>query len=350
MNRSFDRARMARLAWWLSPLAPRGARPAGVRRREITLGPGGGSYLYQPEHGAVRDVWLISPGLHADGPDDPRMERFASILAASGTLVLSPRSPALCGLQLTPEVIPFLACAADALAAEPAARGLPLRVVSVSVGSLAALRLAAVRDLARVVVIGGYADPTAMLASLCGADAEPRDPLNQPVAFLSTVDALPEPIHDRDRLVAAWRGFVRTSWSREAWKRPGATLHHAAAHALAPAVDLRDRELFLTGCGALPGGHVRCAAALARGRHGFLDPRPHLASLRTDVTAIHGVTDTVIPIDQLDALVAALPRTRAVRLGGFAHSRAVGAGALVRILPRVADEARAFAAVVRALA
>lgn len=370
MARSHELRRLARLTWWLGPWSPRAVRPSGVRRRAVMLEAGPPSFVYTPADGDIRAAWLISPGLHYDGPDDPRMDRFAAILAATGAIVLSPRSPALCGLQVTADAIALLARAADALAVEPAARGLPLQVVGVSVGSLAALRLAAAREVARLVVIGGYADAGALLASLCGADAEPReptngdrdrlradaparqpvDPLNRPVAFLTLLDELPVRVHDRARLTAAWRRFVRISWPHAAWKTPGATHHHAAAHAVAREVDRRDRELFLVGCGVLPGAQPLCAAAFARGRHDYLDPRPHVSRVGADVTAIHGRGDTVIPIAQLDALVAALPRTRAVRLGTFAHSGTASMRELLHHLPRLGDEARAFAAVVRAIA
>jgi len=342
-----DFLRTARLAWWLGPWSPRTARPAGVRRRAVALGPTGPSYVYAPVDRDVRAAWLVSPGCHHDGPDDPRMDRFASVLASTGAVVMSPRSPELCGLQLGRGALPALERAYDALAAEPAARGLPRHVVSVSVGALAALQLAAsprvAADLGRVVVIGGYADPAAMIASLCGADAEPRDPLNQPVAFLSFLDHLPVTVHDRARLADAWRWFVRTAWPREAWKRPGSTAHHAAARELTREVDPRDRELFLTGCGALPGGHALVAAAHASGAYAHLDWRPHAAAIRADVTAVHGVTDSVMPVAQLDALADALPRARAIRLGGFAHSRTVSARALLRDVFALRDVLRAVA-------
>ena len=339
--------RFARLAWWLGPWSPRGARPAGVRRRAIALDPSGPSYVYAPTEREARAAWLVSPGCHHDGPDDPRMDRFASVLASTGAIVLSPRSPELCRLELGRGALASLERAYGALAAEPAARGLPRHIVSVSVGALAALSLAAsprvAADLGRVVVIGGYADPSAMIASLCGADREPRDPLNQPVAFLTLLDHLPVAVHDRARLADAWRWFVRTAWPREAWKRPGATAHHAAAHALAREVDPRDRELFLVGCGARPGGHALVAAAHATGAYAHLDWRPHAPAIRADVIAIHGVTDPVMPIAQLDALAAVLPRARTIRLGGFAHSKTLGAGAVLRDVFALRDVLRAVA-------
>lgn len=353
----------AKLAWWLGPWSPRAARPRNVRRRmlrNIHSADGGPSYVYAPTDGAPRVAWLISPGLHHEGPDDPRMDRFASVLASAGAVVLSPRSPGLCGLQLGLDAIDALARAHAALTAMPEAAGLPVRIASVSVGALAALRLAATSRTAgtpgtaaaieRVVVIGGYGDPEALMSSLCGADAEPRDPLNQPVAFLTFIDHLPAPIHDRARLIAAWRWFVRTAWPRDAWKRPGATAHHDAARALAREVDPRDRELFLTGCGAAPGGHALIRLAHAAGEYSFLDWRGHAAAIRADVIAVHGINDNVIPIGQLDALAGALPRARTIRLGAFAHSRTVAGRDLLAHAPRLADEVRALRDVVRAIA
>lgn len=332
------------LAWWLGPWS-RGAQPGGVRRRTVEVeGAGGPSYLYAPTGQAPRAAWLISPGLHHDGPDDPRMERFAMALASAGAVVLSPRSPELCRLRLAPDAIAALGRARAALAAAPEAAGLPLRVVSVSVGALAALRLAASAEVERVVVIGGYADPVAMIASLCGADAEHRDPLNQPVAFLTFLDHLPVAVHDRARLETAWRWFVRTAWPHDAWKRPGATAHHAAARELAREVDARDRDVFLTGCGVAPGGHGLVRAALASGAYGHLDWRPHAPAVRAEVVAVHGVTDNVMPIAQLDALAAALPAARTIRLGSFAHSKTVAS------LPALARDLRALRHVLHALA
>lgn len=342
-----DLIRYARLAWWLGPWSPRNARPTGVRRRAVALDASGPSYVYAPVDREVRTAWLVSPGCHHDGPDDPRMDRFASVLASTGAIVMSPRAPELCRLQLGHGAVASLDRAYDALAAEPGARGLPRQVVSVSVGALAAMRLAAsprtAGDIGRVVVIGGYADPTAMIASLCGADGAHRDPLNQPVAFLSFLDHLPVTVHDRARLTDAWRWFVRTAWPRDAWKRPGSTAHHGAARELSREVDPRDRELFLIGCGALPGGHALVAAAHATGAYAHLDWRPHAAAIRADVVAVHGVTDNVMPIAQLDALAAALPRARTIRLGGFAHSRTVSAGAILKDVLSLREVLRAVA-------
>ncbi len=346
--------RVARLAWWLGPWSARAARPGNVQRRTVIVdGSDGASYLYAPTDRPPRAAWLISPGLHYDGPDDPRMDRFASVLASSGAVVLSPRSPELCSLRIGHDAIAALGRAHATLARDAGARDLPLHVVSVSVGALAALRLASAPTTAgridRVVVIGGYADPEALSASLCGADAEPRDPLNQPVAFLTFLDRLPVTIHDRTRLITAWRWFVRTAWPRESWKRAGATAHHAAARELTREVDARDRELFLVGCGAIPGGHALVRAAEATGAFAHLDWRPHAAAVRADVVAVHGVADRVIPIAQLDALAAALPRARTIRLGAFAHSRTIDGRALWSQVPRLADEVRAFAGVLQEL-
>lgn len=358
---SLDLLGLLRLAFFVGPWAPRALRPQAVQRREIDLGHGlgparesvGPSYLYTPSDRPVRAAWLISPGLHADGPDDPRMDRFAAVLAASGTAVLSPRSPALVDLRLAEEVIPFLQHAARAFDLEPESAGVPLRVLGVSVGSLAALRLAADPDFAsrieRLVLVGGYADSRALIASLCGADTAHRDPLNRPTVFLTCLDHLPVTISDRARLVAAWHRFVKMAWKHDAWKQPGATAYKDAAKQLASDVDPRDRELFLIGCAAEPGAHALIQAAFATGHYDYLDPRPYLGGVRAEVSAIHGLSDPVVPIEQLELLLAALPRTRPIRLGFFSHSRTVALSTMLRNLPRLVDEASAFAALMRAL-
>jgi hypothetical protein len=50
-----------------------------------------------------------------------------------------------------------------------------------------------------------------------------------------------------------------------------------------------------------------------------------------------------MPIAQLDALAAALPRARTIRLGGFAHSKTVSAGALLRDVLSLREVLRAVA-------
>lgn len=345
----------ARLAWWLGPWAPRGRGPAAVERAPLALG--GGSYRYRPRAAPPRVAWLISPGLHPDGPDDPRVDRFARVLAAAGGLVLSPRSPTLTGLTLGAGAITDLAAARAALAAQPDARGLPVRIVSLSVGSLAALHLAAdpAAAITRTVLLGGYVDPVAVVRAMSGADPVPRDPTNQPTVMMTFADDLPIAIADRAALVRAWAEVVRATWAVPAWTRPGSVAHHGVVRRIAATVTAADRDLFLMGCTLAPGGHALAAAAQARPRYAYLELRPLVPAIRAgggELWAFHGPHDDVVPFAQLAQVRAAAPWARCYRLAGLDHGgpqplRALVAGLAPRAL---AAELRSFAALCAALA
>ena len=78
----------ARLARWLGPWADPTRAPF-VRTEQATV-----EHLtvrvYHPRGRTPRATYLIAPGLHYAGPDDPRMDRFCRILAAAGQLVIAP--------------------------------------------------------------------------------------------------------------------------------------------------------------------------------------------------------------------------------------------------------------------
>jgi len=319
----------ARLRYWLGPWASSTARPAQVAVRPVDGLPPG-SRLYTPTDRAPRGGLVISPGLHYDGPGDPRMDRLARILATAGFVVLSPASPDLMQLALTPSVIDDLVRAVDALLAAPELpAGARPALFSVSVGSLAALRVAAMprfaHRISQLVVFGGFADPVALMRALT---QRPRDPLNQPLALLTLLMHGPDApcATDAQRLRDAWHRMIRATWPRGELKRPGSTGHHPIALALAAELPARLRPLFLVGCGVQPGAWSHCASALARDHFAYLDPRPHLATLTCPVTIIHGVADNVIPFEQAGALAAALPaavRCTVLPTGLIAHSSTV---------------------------
>jgi pimeloyl-ACP methyl ester carboxylesterase len=194
------------LARWLGPWAPAEGAPPVARRELPIAGPRPfRARLFQPIGRAPRRAFLVAPGLHHAGPDDPRMDRFCAVLAASGAAVLAPAIPDFLALRVTPEAADDFARALDAFGHRPT-------VFSISFGSLLALRLAAARpdQIERVVVFGGYADFAAAIRfSLSGQG----DPLNRPVVFINLIDQLGAGEH-REPLLAAWRRFVEATWGR----------------------------------------------------------------------------------------------------------------------------------------
>ena len=311
----------ARLVRWLGPWA--GERvPPGIRREELRLDGGRlRCFLYEgprPPTGA----WLVTPGLHPQGPLDPRLDRFCRVLAAAGSLVLAPALPDHLALRLAQAAADDLALAFDELAR----RSPRPAVFSISFGSGPAIALAArdgYRDrLAALVLFGGFADiADAARFALAGAR---HDPTNGPAVMLNLVEHLP-PRCGVDRVAAAWRAMVARTWGRPELKLPGA--RDPLAHELAAALGAAERDLFLEGCLLKPGALARLEEGLraSSAAFAFADPRPALAALRCPVVIVHGRDDDVIPVDHAMRLFAGLPENHPAQLhltGMYGHTGA----------------------------
>ncbi len=325
---------LASLGPWAGETAPRGAD-----RSTRELG-GVRVHVYRPARSAsgsgALGVYLLAPGLHYLGPDDPRCDRFCRALAAAGLVVYAPFLRDYLALRISPRATDDLAVAWDA--AEEEARDAQLgkpAIFSISFGSQPALALAAraeVRDrVGAVVLFGGFADFDAAVRFAVTGHAEqagrkldvPFDPLNAPVVFLHLLPHLDAA--DPDALAAAWRKLVERTWGRPEMKELGARdpIAHEIARTLAPA----DRELFLVGAGLADGGPARVEAGLLRARDelAFADPRPHLAALRAPVAIVHGKDDDVIPWFEAEKIRDALPAGHRHRLhvtGLYGHTGA----------------------------
>ena len=363
---------------WLGPWAGDAAPPA-VRRAELML-PGPRPmrcYLYAPEPESVEPgvtarairwlsppqgpcgAYLVSPGLHHLGPDDPRLDRFCRVLAAAGLLVLAPFLPDYIALRVTAEAVEDLGSAWDHLAELATAERLPPPAIfSISFGSAPAITLAS-RDTHRdrvgpLVIFGGYAEFEAAVRFAITGEVRRgaevlrlrRDPLNSPVVFLNL---LPWMRVEGDRVVLerAWRTMVERTWGRAELKEAGAREPYAVeiAEGLPPEL----RELFLVGCGLRPGGAALLEEALsaATGALWFTDPRPALSRLRAPVVIVHGRDDDVIPYSEADKLCAALPPGHPHRVfltGLYGHT-----GAVRPPLQSLAREAATLLGVARAL-
>lgn len=319
------------------------------------------SRLYLPTRKPVRGAWLISPGLHYAGPTDPRMHRLAAILASAGNAVMSPAISSLMSLRIAPAVTREVGDAFDALVNQPEVpRVASVSVISISVGSLAALQLAAspryARRVERVVCFGGYGEPIEFLRYLLGREgaengAALNDPLNKPVVFMTLLDHLPLPIQDREALCATWRRYVHETWPRTHLKRPGSLAHVPIAESLAESLCAEDRELFLVGCGARPGGRALADAAIERaaGHYAFLDPTAGVEAIAAPVHLVHGTGDRVIPFSQLRALRTAIPTARGYALRTYEHSNAVSLGHLARRVPAAMADVISLGRIIRAI-
>ncbi|HEY1549523.1 MAG TPA: alpha/beta hydrolase [Kofleriaceae bacterium] len=329
---------IATLARWLGPWASSTKAPEAEVSEELVGGLRVRTYIrrrmYVRTHDAKRGSttpsrspapFVIAPGLHYAGADDPRLDRFCRILAAAGHRVIAPFVPSYLALEPDQRAIDdFIRCC-DALQldAKPVA-------FSISFGSLLVFAAAAERPelFDRLVVFGGYADFTdAMRFCLTG---EHRDPLNQPVVVMNLLDHI---AHDRactGVLKAAWRRYVEQTWGRPELKAP--ERYVAIAESLAPSVPAEVRELFLAGI--RPGAWPIAEPALALADRRDLEPSRFLARVRGRVDLVHGADDDVIPVEHVHRLAAGLVNADArVHVTGLYGHTGAGFGKLAA-LPR----------------
>ncbi len=282
---------MLTLARWLGPWADATKSPQVPVRDHQVAG------LRVRVFGDAGTPYLIAPGLHYAGPDDPRMDRFCRILAAAGHHVAAPFVPGYLALTPGADAIADFIRVFDAIAFTQK----PV-VFSISFGSLLAFALAAARPEAieRLVIFGGYSDFHAtMRYCLTG---EGRDPLNQPVVLMNLLEHIAP--HVADDLRTWWREYVTQTWGRPEMKARDRFV--AVAEALAPSVPEAARELFLVGVGVTLGAWELADAGLAKFDASALDPAPYLAQITGRVDLVHGADDDVIPYTQSLALAQQL--------------------------------------------
>jgi pimeloyl-ACP methyl ester carboxylesterase len=354
------------LARWLGPWGETKVPTTVSRTTTIVEPPNQTPFranLYVHQRRAPIGAYLVAPGLHFLGPNDPRFDRFCRVLAAAGLLVLAPFLPEHVALRVSPRSVDDLAASFELL--ERVGRGLPPPAIfSISFGSQPAIGLAARPDfrdrVGALVLFGGFADFGATVRYAISGEATYRgrtlavahDPLNAPVVWLNLLSHLGPlaGITDERELAAvarAWHAYVERTWGRPAFKVGDA--RSVVAHELAATLDPRSRDLFLRGCGLLPGGLplVEQALAAAGDAFDFTDPRPHLATLRAPVAIVHGRDDDVVPWFEAEKLRDALPAGHPHRLlvtGLYGHT-----GASSPTLGAMIDEARTLLDVVRTM-
>jgi pimeloyl-ACP methyl ester carboxylesterase len=337
--------------------------PAAVVREETVVAAGGRPMpmrFYAPRGRDPDGALLLVQGLHFAGPDDPRLDRFAAILAAAGLLVGAPFLPDFARLVVGRGLVDDTARAFDALERHP---GRPKTVrpgiFSISFGSLPALRLAASAEhrdrVGGLVVFGGYGDfADAIRFCLRGDGDRPHDPLNRPVVFLNLLEHLEGAPADPDPVCAAWERFVRRTWGRPEMKVDGAW-QRVAREEGGRLVDPAHRAVFELGCGLADGGLEAVDRALARAGDAisWLDPRPHLGTVTCPTWVVHGRDDDVIPWTHAALIGSALPPAASPRVlvtGLYGHTGRPGLLGLMGLVPAAAREIGAMVGILDAIA
>jgi pimeloyl-ACP methyl ester carboxylesterase len=351
-------ARMLRLIRWLGPQAAPTHKPENVERRELELDEGSlplRAVTWRSTARPAAGSLLLVPGLHFLGAADPRLDRFARILADSGLYVLAPRLTDYERLTVAPRVLAETELAFDVLRDLEPRR--PPSVLSISFGSLPALRLAAARpsDVQKLVVFGGFCDFRRTLAhSLEGDQDHPHDPLNAPVSFINLIEHFEEfSSDDRARLRTQLHRQCTETWGDPAHKSP--EFYVPVARRLAAELPVHLREFFLIAARAEPGTVESAFAALNRSGSAFdwLDVTPHLGRVRARVDLVHGRSDDVIPHRESIDLLARFPKETGARLhltGLYGHTSTSSLRALGGNVRALGQELGTTMAILRALA
>lgn len=320
----------------------------------------------KPANGPCRGTYLVAPGLHFLGPDDPRFDRFLRILAHAGYLVWSPFLPDYINLQFAKGVIPDFARAFQDLLNHPGRpQNLKPAVFSISFGCLPALRLAAdatAKDaLGGLIVFGGYARMKTTLAYALGSrDGElhmPKsDPLNRPLLYSNLVDCMDLKPELDEKIRTSLRTFIHQTWGVEAQKNP---LRKSPESYLPIAESLRDalpthlQNTFWRACGLSDDYIAYCEDLLETHElPSFMDPLPYVRQIRCPVHLFHGRDDDVIPFQEslaLEKAMAGQVQAKCHLTGLYNHTERPSALDLLQIAPKVPGELNSLVSMLRAM-
>lgn len=156
---------------------------------------------------------ILNGGFVPESIDDPRLINFATALAESGFLVLTPDYPAVRELEFTPATIDqIVELVRYARQSSEWCGARPLAMIGLSyVGTLslkAALRLGPTTSLEFLGVFGGYADFADLMRAVFqdtyhgDGIAVPVDPYGRFLVLRSAVDSFHPPAQERDRIRA----------------------------------------------------------------------------------------------------------------------------------------------------
>ena len=323
---------------WLGPWTDQNRAPHGVVRTEIATDTSFPIWVYNTPQS--RGAIYIVPGLHHEGPSDPRLDRFARVLAAAGITVGVPFLPTSMGLMMKPSLCSE---AYEGFVAFHKHVDRPCGIFGISAASIGALALAAderlQKSISGVMLFGGFSHwKQALLFAATGGDL-PRDPLNLPVIFLNLWKHMDVKAHDEPRLLKAWVEFIHLTWEKEEM-RPFST-HVEVASRIAQTVHPKDKDIFLMGTSVKEGGiaYVEKALDVEDASYAWLAPQQYLSRISVPLYLTHGRDDVVVPFAQSYELQRMAPKDTPTYITGFYdHTGVTVWRRLLSLIPRIPQE------------
>lgn len=237
---------------------------------------------------------LLLHGVHPDGIEEPRLVRFASVLASAGLVVVTPELGALSRVELDPRAPEAIGRAARALAAREGRASVGVIGISFG-GGLALVAAAEGHDaIGAVLAIGAHHDARRIARFWMGEPIGGPDgerPSVEPerygplVLAYAYADAYLEGVPDREEA----RGVLE-ALLREEPERARAGLEALSPEARARIDPLRHGQ-------AIAPVVPRLSAILAAHEADLvaLSPAGRLARVRVPVFLLHGIGDPLIP-------------------------------------------------------
>ncbi|HEX8792262.1 MAG TPA: hypothetical protein VF765_15010 [Polyangiaceae bacterium] len=285
-------------------LADAGRHDVDIRDEEAA---GTRARLYVPVGVDDPPGLVVVHGVHWKGIDEPRLERFARTIAASGVEVLTPEIRELCDYQIDPASIATIGESARSLSASLGGRRVGLMGLSFAGG----LSLVAASD-------ARWADALSFVVSVGG-----HDDLGRVLRFFVD-DAAPLPdgttlrmhAHDYGAAVLVYshvEDFFPPEDVPAARDALRAVLHEdfdaarELAKNLSPPAAARMQRILAHDTASLA---PELRAEIARLEPGFaaVSPSDHVGALRVPAFVLHGAGDTVVPPSEAEWLAHDIPR------------------------------------------
>jgi dienelactone hydrolase len=263
--------------------------------------------LYTPIARKNAPAIIVLHGVHHLGIDEPRLENFATAMAACGVQVLTPELPDIKDYQVGSNSIATIGESAEWLAREDGGRTVGVMGLSFSGGLslLAAADPSYQKDIRFVMAVGSQNEMSRVAAYYrTGEDVRPDGTLETlpPHDYGSLVleyEHVGEFVPTQD--VAAIRAVLRAHLYEDA------SAEHAALASLSATQAAEAKALMDT---SLPA--TRTALERADERHAddmaAVSPHGRLATLKTPVYLLHGAADNIIPSAETEWMAAELPK------------------------------------------
>lgn len=271
--------------------------------------PGSRARLYEPA-GAASPADLpgvvVVHGVHYKGIDEPRLERFARTLAATGVVALTPELPELCDYRVDPASIDRIGEAARALSEHLGGRRVGVLGLSFA-GGLSLIAAADPRyaaSFAFVVTVGAHDNLGRVLRFFTTNEAPRPDGTTMHLQAHAYGPAVVLYAHVEDFFPPADVEVAREAL--RSWLHEDFDAARTRAAALSPDAAATMERVFHRDTVALAPA-LRAEVDRLQPTYAAVSPDAHLGGLRVPVYLLHGAGDSVIPATETEWLAHDAP-------------------------------------------